>query len=133
MIEDRRGTVSVFNGPAPTIETFDDTNVSAIRNSILRPRFLVPSEVDADPAGLDDPQRALRRARPQHREKLMRPLDHPRGEAAVIYARAKDPNDLRVLDHRSILVTIKSTKGLMHQFVKEGCQISIGSPISLPA
>jgi superfamily I DNA/RNA helicase len=29
VIEDRRGTVSVFNGPAPTIETFDDTEQEA--------------------------------------------------------------------------------------------------------
>jgi superfamily I DNA/RNA helicase len=27
--EDRRGTISVFNGPAPTIETFDDPDEEA--------------------------------------------------------------------------------------------------------
>ncbi len=31
--EDRRGTVSVFNGPAPTIETFDDPEQEAERSA----------------------------------------------------------------------------------------------------
>lgn len=57
---------------------------------------------------------------------LLDALDHPEGSS--LSSTSGQPNDLRMLDHRSILVTIKSTKGIMHQFVKEGYQIGISGP-----